>query len=183
MTSIAAERKEIGCERSSVSGKETPMTISRRIPYYLTIAAMLVSSLTAMAQSPVSGQALEGAWNVALVFNQPGLPPCAPAPSAAWATGPGRGIVIADSCYASESAGYGSWVRTGNNQFAITFVGNSFGPDGTVSSTYKVRAWVSLNSTQNSFTGPFRTEIFDLAGNLLATFTGTATGTPVVVEP
>ena len=96
------------------------MTIGRRISHYMTIAVMLVSSTSAMAQSAVFGQSLEGAWNAALVFNETGLPPCAPAPFVSMATAPGRGIVIADSCYASEGAGYGTWVRTGNN------------PDGTI---------------------------------------------------
>ena len=159
------------------------MIMGRRIFQYITIAAMLATSATAAAQSSASGQTLEGAWNVAVAFNEPGLPPCAPAPSVVTTTSPGRGTVIADSCYASESAGYGSWVRAGNNQFAIAFVGNSFGSDGTVGSTYKVRAWVSLTTTQNSFVGPFTTEIFDLGGNLLATFTGTVTATRIVVEP
>lgn len=158
------------------------MTIGKRISHYILIAAMLSCSTTT-AQSLLPVQTLEGAWNASLVFNEPGLPPCAPAPALAVATAPGRGTMVAESCYASESAGYGAWLRTGNNQFAITFIGNSFGADGTVSGTYKVRAWVSLNSTQNSFTGPFTSEIFDLGGNLLVTFTGTVTGTRIVVEP
>ena len=91
--------------------------------------------------------------------------------------------MIADSCYASESAGYGVWARTGNNQFAITFIGNSFGADGLVASTYKVRANVSLGPTLNTFSGRFTTEIFDLGNNLIATFTGTVTGVRVVAEP
>src|SRR5262245_36405784 len=115
------------------------MTTSRNIIHYLTIfAVLLICSLTASAQSTQSSQALDGAWNTSLTFDQPGLPPCAPAPALVTATSPRGGTVIADSCYASESAGYGAWTRTGNNQFAITFIGNSFGADGTVASTYKV---------------------------------------------
>lgn len=159
------------------------MTIIRRISTYIAIA-MLAFSMTAMAQSAtVFGQTLEGAWNVTVVFKDQGLPPCAPAGAVAIATSPGGGTMIAESCYASEGAGYGAWVRKGPNQFAITFIGNSFGADGTVASTYKVRASVSLGPTANSFSGPFTTEFFDLGGNLLASVTGTVSGVRIPAEP
>jgi hypothetical protein len=159
------------------------MTISGRSLRLLTIAAILTFSSTATARSAVSGETLEGAWNVTVTFDQPGLPPCAPAGAVFTAISPGRGTVIAESCYASEGAGYGSWVRRANNRFRATFIGNSFGPDGTVVSTYKVRARVSLGASGDTFTGPFTTEFFDLSGNLLGAVTGTVSGARIVVEP
>ena len=159
------------------------MTISRRWLRCLTIAAILAFTSTGTAQSTVSGQTLEGAWNVTIVFDQPGLPPCASAGSVFTTVSPGRGTVIAESCYASEGAGYGSWVRTADSRFAATFIGNSFGPDGTVVSTYKVRASVSLGPTGDAFTGPFTTEFFELTGNLLGTVTGTVSAARIMVEP
>src|SRR5262245_46319308 len=80
---------------------------------------------------------------------------CAPAGAAFTAITPGRGSVIAESCYASEGAGYGSWAHTANNRFAATFIGNSFGPAGTVAATYKVRASVVLGPSGDTFSGPF----------------------------
>ena len=159
------------------------MIIRSRTSCWLAIGAMFAFTATAIAQSSHSGQTLEGAWNVTVVFDQPGLPPCAPAGSVFTAVAPGRGTVIAESCYASEGAGYGSWARTAPNQFAATFIGNSFGAGGTVASTYKVRAWVSLDSTGNGFSGPFITEFLDLAGNLQGTVTGTVTAARIGVEP
>jgi hypothetical protein len=159
------------------------MSISKRKSPYLMIVSILIAALAAWAQSPNSGQTLDGAWNVAIAFDRAGLPPCAPAPTVAFATNPNRGTLIADSCWAFEGAGYGVWERTGNNQFAITFKGNSFGADGTVAASYKVRAWASLNNTANAFTGPFQTQIFDLSGNVLDTLTGTVSGIRIVVEP
>jgi hypothetical protein len=117
------------------------------------------------------------------VIDQQSLPRCAPAGTMFTAVSPVRGIVIAESCYASERAGYSSWVRTANNRFAATFIVNSFAPDGTVVATYKVRAWVSLGPTGDAFTSPFTTESLDLAGNLLGTVTGTVSGVRIVVEP
>ena len=159
------------------------MTISRRTFRCLTIVAMLAFTSTATAKPTVSARTLEGAWTVTVVFDQEGLPPCAPAGTVFTAVRPDRGTVIAESCYASEGAGYGSWVRLANSQFAATFIGNSFGPDGTVASTYKVRAWVSVGPSGDAFTGPFTTEFFDLAGNLLGTVTGTVSAVRILVEP
>lgn len=159
------------------------MTITRRDALCMLIAPILITCLAAMAQSPDSNGALEGAWNVAVAFDRPGLPACAPAPSVAISTAPGRGLVIADSCYASEGVGYGVWERTGHNRFAITFKGNSFGPDGTVAASYKVRATVSLDPSTNTFGGPFETQIFDLSNNILDTLTGRVSAVRVSSEP
>jgi hypothetical protein len=159
------------------------MTISRRILCGLTMAAVLGFTSTATAQSTASDQTLAGAWNVTIVFDQQGLPPCAPAGAVFTAIRPGTGTVIAESCYATEGAGYGSWVRTASNRFASTFIGNSFGPDGTVAATYKVRAWVALGPTRDAFTGSFTTEFFDLAGNPVGTVTGTISAVRIMVEP
>lgn len=147
------------------------------------IATMLALTSTAAAQSTLSPRTLEGTWNVTVLFDRPGLPPCAPAGAVFTAITPARGTVIAESCYASEGAGYGSWARTANNEFASTFIGNSFGPDGTVVATYKVRATVALGGPGDTFSGPFTTDFFDLEGNLLGTVTGTVSAARIVVEP
>ena len=136
---------------------------SRKIRCFV-VATMLALTSTAAAQSTPSSRTLEGAWNVTVVFDQQGLPSCAPAGAVFTTITPGRGTVIAESCYASEGAGYGSWVRTTNNELASTFIGNSFGPDGTVAATYKVRATVTLDPSGDTFSGPFRTDFFDLVG-------------------
>ena len=148
------------------------MTIKKSKSLYLMIAVILIAGIAALAQSPNGNVTPEGAWNVAVAFDRPGLPPCAPAPSVVIATTPNRGTVIADSCWASESAGYGVWTRTGHNQFAITFKGNSFAPDETVAVSYTVKASVSMDASANAFAGPFQTQLFDLAGNVVDTLTG-----------
>jgi hypothetical protein len=158
------------------------MTSGKSKSVYLT-TAILIATMTAAAQSPNASRALEGAWNVSIVFDQSGLPPCAPAPTIVIATAPNWGTIIADSCYASESAGYGVWVRTGHNQFAITFRGNSFNAAGTVETSYEVRATVSLGNSNNVFAGPFQTRIFDLGGNVIQTFTGSVNGLRIGITP
>jgi len=158
------------------------MIIKKRKSLYVLIAAISFAGLTAIAQPQNSSPTPEGAWNVAVTFDRPGLPPCAPAPAVAIATHPHRGTIVADSCFASEGAGYGVWEKVGN-RFAITFRGNSFAPGGTVAATYKVRASVSLDASGNVFAGPFQTQIFDLAGNVLDTLTGTVNAVRITLEP
>ena len=159
------------------------MMIRTRTFCCFAIATMLALTSTAAAQSPPLSRTLEGAWTVTVVFDQQGLLPCAPAGALFTTITPGRGTVIAESCYASEGAGYGSWARTASNEFASTFIGNSFGLDGTVAATYKVRASVALGPSGDTFSGPFTTDFFDLAGNLLGTATGTVSAARIVVEP
>ena len=94
------------------------MMIRTRTFCCFAIATMLALTSTAAAQSPPLSRTLEGAWTVTVVFDQQGLLPCAPAGALFTTITPGRGTVIAESCYASEGAGYGSWARTASNEFA-----------------------------------------------------------------
>ena len=160
------------------------MTTTKRLSLFLVLVAALALTVIGAAQSVSSGQSLDGAWNVSVQFTDRGFPPCAPAGTVATSAGPGYGTLIAESCYASEGAGYGSWVRTGPNQFSTTFIGNSFDSNGIVASTYKVRAHLSLGSARNAFSGPFTTECFDLNGTPLGPpVQGTISGVRIEAEP
>jgi hypothetical protein len=139
---------------------------------------------TVYAQAGHSDQSLKGAWNTTIVFDGP-IPTCS-----APAINTRDGGVISNACALNESPGYGQWVRTGNHEFAITFVGLEYDLDGTMtgtlgasSGTYKVRARVHLSDNSNEFNGPFTTDIFDLNGNVIFTVSGTVTGKRIVVEP
>ena len=153
------------------------MKIGRTLRY-LTAAAVLAFGISASAQpNPNSGQSIEGAWDVSIS----GVPDCASAGTIATRDG----LVLAASCYASEGAGYGVWARSGNGQFAITFTGNSFN-GGVVVGKYKVRATVTLAPDGNSFSGTYRTDVLDVAGNPLSppvAITGTVSGVRIKLEP
>ena len=154
----------------------------RRTLRYLPAAAVLAFAISASAQpSPNSGQSIEGAWEVSITLSG-GFPFCASAGTIATRDG----LVLAESCYASEGAGYGVWTRAGNGQFAITFTGNSFNPGGVVGGKYKVRATVTLSSDGNSFSGTYRTDILDVAGNPLnppVAISGSMSGVRIKLEP
>jgi hypothetical protein len=129
--------------------------------------------------SAANAETLAGAWNTTIVFDDPNLAGC---------TTPGLdtsdGGIVAQGCDVSESPGYGQWRRIGHGEFAVTFVGVSFGPAGTgITSTYKVRATLRLSQDRETSSGPFLTEVFALDGSLLFSATGTVTRKRVGVEP
>ena len=152
----------------------------------LTRISLLIVVTVALAGSGATGsadagptQSLEGAWNVKIEFDTPGVEGC---------TAPGMitrdGGVIAAGCSLAESPGYGQWVRTGNRRFGITFVGHGFDlTTGAINSTYKVRARVRLHQDLQQFSGPFVTDVFAPDGTLVFTASGIVTADRVNVEP
>jgi len=147
-----------------------------RAPYVVVLLLLTALAGFGYAQSGSSEQNLAGAWNVTIDFG--GVIPACSAP----ALNNRDGGVISNACAANESPGYGQWVRTGNHEFAVTFVGLEYGPDP-VPGTYKVRASVTLSDEAQEFSGPFQADTFDLNGNLTGSITGTVTGKRIVVEP
>lgn len=124
-------------------------------------------------------ETLAGAWNTTIVFDDPSIPGC---------TTPGLdtsdGGIVAQGCDVTESPGYGQWKRIGHREFAVTFVGVTFGPEGTgINGTYKVRATVQLSADGETSGGPFLTEVFALDGTLLFSATGKVNRKRVGVEP
>lgn len=81
--------------------------------------------------------------------------------------------------------GQGVWEKTGNREFALTFygvlVGNVSTPD--FAGTYKVRSKLTLDESGDQYSGPFIVDVFDPAGNLVATLDGTAHARRAVSEP
>ena len=76
----------------------------------------------------------------------------------------------------------GEWVRTGDRQFAITLASFNYAPTGPVSATVKTVGSVTLNNEGTELTGRFRAQSFDLAGNLLTSFTASAQGKRIQIE-
>ena len=145
----------------------------RRTTCLIILAGTLAAwSATGFGQSNAQfRQSLEGAWNVKIESDTPGIDGCA-----APALITGEGGIIAAGCSLAVSPGYGQWVRTGNNRFAVTFVGQGFDlATGAINSTYKVRAGVALRQDLQQFSGPFVTDIFALDGSLIFTANGTVT--------
>lgn len=141
------------------------------------MALLAGASVTGAQSLPNLPQTLEGAWDVT-ISAQGSVLCTAPAVFSR------DGNVIADPCSGSQlGAGYGVWLRTGNREFAGTFIGNIYnGSTGHIVGRYKVRSRGTLQSDGDTFTGVFKTENFDLAGNLLNAVTGILLGKRIQVE-
>ena len=141
------------------------------------IALLAGASVTGAQSLPNLPQTLEGAWDVTITA-QGSVLCTAPAVFSR------DGNVIADPCFGSQlGAGYGVWIRTGNREFAGTFIGSIYsGSTGQIVGRYKVRSRGTLHSEGDTFTGVFKTESFDLAGNLLNAVTGSLLGKRIQVE-
>jgi hypothetical protein len=121
-------------------------------------------------------QSLEGAWNVTISVQGSTL-------CTAPAVFMREGTVIAESCSGWLGPGYGVWLRTGDGEFAGTFVGNIYNPStGQIIGKYKVKSRGTLQADRETFTGAFQTETFDLAGGLVTTVTGSISARRIQVE-
>lgn len=77
----------------------------------------------------------------------------------------------------------GSGSEIGPSEFAITLVSFGYAPTGPISTLAKSRGRVTLNEDGDELTGRFKTEVFDLAGNLVNSFKVSVHGKRVGVEP
>src|SRR4030095_9425648 len=80
------------------------------------------------------------------------------------------------------TSGHGNWERTANRQFALTARYLRTDANGQFVGTSKVRSTFVLDKEGTTLSGPFLTEVYDADGNLLSSFDGTATATPIQVE-
>jgi hypothetical protein len=78
--------------------------------------------------------------------------------------------------------GHGSWVRTGDRQFATTWIGLRFDANGNFVGTAKLRGRIQVNEQGDESTGQTQSESFDRDGNLVATATSTGQAKRIVVE-
>jgi hypothetical protein len=94
------------------------------------------------------------------------------------------GGVVAPAVNPLVSTGVGEWIRTGNREFAIEFVALRYAsPTGPVAGSSKTKVALQLNENGDELHGRFKTENFDLSGNLISTVTGTVDGKRIQIEP
>jgi hypothetical protein len=150
------------------------------------LRVLLIVALAALAVPSVAGARPSGAhhrhhaqsarivgtWNVQVT------PDGAPTFAALLTFTRGGGVIETESD--QPGTGQGGWKRVGPNRFAIafqTFIFTPTGPGGHV----VVRAVATL--TNNTLSAPFKFDVFDPAGNVVQSGSGTATATPFVIPP
>jgi hypothetical protein len=91
----------------------------------------------------------------------------------------GGGIINSDPD-PNLSTGHGTWVRTGVDEFAVTFV-HFLSSGGVPLGTLKVRAVQQLDKRTDTFSGKFQTDVI-IGGNVVQTICGTVQGKRMGVE-
>ena len=79
----------------------------------------------------------------------------------------------------------GEWVRTGNQEFAFTFLANTYDSSGKYTDTHRVRGMLTLGDDGFTATGKTLLEILGPTGAVVFTSPGptTFTGAKLVVTP
>jgi len=91
----------------------------------------------------------------------------------------GGGIINVDPD-PNLSTGIGTWVRTGGHHFAVTFV-HFLSDAGAPLGTLKVRAELTLDSQNDTLSGPFRTDVV-IGGDVVQSICGTVQARRIGVE-
>ena len=140
-----------------------------------TLAALVVATLLAtliaftgtrsnVSAGATTAPALEGSWEVT-VFTDGGDPVVDLAIFTE-----GGGIITTDPD-PNVSTGLGTWVKTGGDEFAVTFV-HFLSDQGAAVGTLKVRSVIQLDKHTDTFSGPFRTDVI-IGGNVVQSICGT----------
>lgn len=145
-----------------------------------TVGSTLTVVRIVHAQSKVStvGQRLEGTWHVTSQAT-------GTLQNLALFTGDGGFVAVPTgrTTTGAESAALGSWIRTGDRQFAVTQYRFTYDTAGSVTGTRKIRWNLTLNDTLDGFTAPYTSDILDLSGNVVSTTQSTLLGKRISVEP
>jgi hypothetical protein len=147
----------------------------------LTFAGLLHTTVAeAQAGRQGSERSLVGAWMSDITPTL--IPPFASLGTIS-ADGTLTNISSSSMGFPPESPGYGVWTRAGRNTYRITFATLLGDGAGNLAGTAKIRATVELTAKGKEFKGPFQVDVFDTAGTLLVSDTGTVHGRRITVEP
>jgi hypothetical protein len=143
------------------------------------LGAMAVPGRNAVghaADATGTAQGLEGTW----VLGTPGVG----APQRIHATFTGDGsAVVTTSLFPRQSPAQGVWERTGDREFAATFVHLRHDDGGRWIGLTKVRQAIRLSETLDEYHATTIAEDLDLDGNVVATRTPMITFRRMRVEP
>ena len=81
-----------------------------------------------------------------------------------------------------ETPGYGNWITTGHNEAAYTFVALFSNPDGSLAAKAKVVGKVQYNPRADTWSGPWKMQVFDADGKEFFGDSGMINATRIDVE-
>ena len=144
------------------------------------LAALLPAGRAAQAATaPTSqgGTALGGSWVVASTAQDQ-------APTTTLITfTPDGGLLWSGQSHPLESPGHGTWARSGDRQYDVTYVALRFDPGRRFVGSRKANVRFTVNATFDAFSGEARSQTLDEAGNVLSSASTTLQGTRLAVQP
>lgn len=155
--------------------------MTTRKGFAVLVLAGLIAAVIAVSGSQFKAKgggatapSLEGSWEVTVL-------PDGGDPIVDFATLASGGGIINSDPDPNLSTGHGTWVRTGGDEFATTFV-HFLSAAGAPLGTVKVRAALQLDRATDTFSGPFQTEVI-IGGEVAQSFCGTVQARRINVEP
>src|SRR5262249_45588631 len=148
------------------------MVSSRLVLAWVISGATVILATAAVARvdagaAAQAGQGLEGSWLSGAAAATGGSFPLGglrlspyKADGTFVRTGLGRGVI--------PTTAHGTWIRTGDREFATTSVGFARDPDGNYTRTVKGSSRIQVNERGDETSTRFETEVFDMSGNVVA---------------
>jgi hypothetical protein len=141
----------------------------------LVIAGFSISSLSEAYAQNKKVKGLVGSWHVQIETPAQGTLP-------ALISFFSDGIIIGDEANSDETSAYGNWVSTGGRGVAYTFTSLIGSPQGVATGSLKVVGTLEYDAGQDTWTGPFKIDVFDTGGNVIFADRGTLTGVRIPIE-
>ncbi len=153
----------------------------KRTLWSLLMAAVLLLPGTALAEYSQDVSKLDGTWMFRGFLAGPAQPPVYVGTAQFLA----NGTLSGSPTDQHSGPTIGQWSRTGNYEFAFTFVADTFDSSGAFANTHRVRGTLTLSDDGLSATGKIVLEILDTTGKVIFTapFPTTFTGARLVVLP
>lgn len=147
------------------------------VPASIACIGILIATNLRSAPNAGIGQQLEGSWVVDATVTG-----SAQVIKALLTCTPNGEVVETPSVATAVSTGHGGWIRLGHNEFSLTVIYLRRDDNGELIGTSKVNSNFKVNQNFTQGSGQFETEVFDLNGNLLDTFAGSAQAKRIQVE-
>ena len=128
------------------------------------------------ANTPGGLAKLVGSWNVEIAPSGQGAAP-------GLMTFTSDGIVLGDEPpMPFETTAHGNWTATGSREAAYTFVALIGNAEDKPASRLKLVGALTYDAQADTWSGPFKLNVFDAAGQSTLAVDGTLSGTRIAVE-
>ena len=139
--------------------------------------SLLVSHVPLLAaENYKNGQDITGSWQITVTvpagqLNCSGPEDCI---LLAMATATKDGTVVQTAALSNVSSGHGVWARTGQRHFSIRSEYFRFDSTNQFVGTSVTLTEITLDKTGTEASGTFENTLFDISGNIIGSFSGTA---------